>query len=150
MYYLFNPCQATTGSGSDRYISCWLCERYGYFKCADLTGRALDAVRVAAKGQRRSCPDRGEKDSDFDTLFTQTKLGLLETKKLLKSVIAKFKQCHEMFEADLRGEGWRSAVFGNQIHIKTHEPNPTNNNKQGDLKHLLTLSQSTILTTAPI
>lgn len=72
--------------------------KYKPHPCSIQTGVLSECCCDAAKALRWSCPDRGKKDADFYRLSTQTKLELLETKKLLESVMAKSKQCHEMFE----------------------------------------------------
>ncbi|KAL9900271.1 uncharacterized protein ACN427_007570 [Glossina fuscipes fuscipes] len=95
---LFTPCRAKTGPESERFISCWLCDRFGHAKCAGITGRAADAVLDPSKGLRWSCPDCRKRDIDFYKLFTETRNCFSDLSKNLGSVWEKFELIKTRFD----------------------------------------------------
>ncbi|KAL9875404.1 uncharacterized protein ACN427_013529 [Glossina fuscipes fuscipes] len=95
---LFTPCRAKTGPESERFISCWLCDRFGHAKCAGITGRAADAVLDPSKGLRWSCPDCRKRDIDFYKLFTETRNCFSDLSKNLGSLWEKFELIKARFD----------------------------------------------------
>ncbi|KAL9911051.1 uncharacterized protein ACN427_005420 [Glossina fuscipes fuscipes] len=95
---LFTPCRAKTGPESERFISCWLCDRFGHAKCAGITGRAADAVLDPSKGLRWSCPDCRKRDIDFYKLFTETRNCFSDLSKNLGSLWEKFELIKTRFD----------------------------------------------------
>ncbi|KAL9925421.1 uncharacterized protein ACN2A1_013052 isoform 1-T3 [Glossina fuscipes fuscipes] len=98
MECLYTPCRAKTSPESDRFVSCWLCERFGYAKCAGIVGRAADAVGDPSKGLRWSCPDCRQRDIDFYKLFTETRNGFSELSRNLGSLWEKFELIKSRFD----------------------------------------------------
>uniref|UniRef100_A0A1A9WSD5 PHD-type domain-containing protein n=1 Tax=Glossina brevipalpis TaxID=37001 RepID=A0A1A9WSD5_9MUSC len=95
---LYANCSSKTGSGHDRFLVCWLCQRLGHSKCAGLTGRAADAVVDGSKGLRWSCPECRPRDIDFYRLFGQTKIGFCEIGKELACLAKKFAKYQKLFD----------------------------------------------------
>ncbi|KAL9874405.1 uncharacterized protein ACN427_012899 [Glossina fuscipes fuscipes] len=98
MECLYTPCRAKSGPDSDRFVSCWLCERFGHAKRAGILGRAADAVADPSKGLRWSCPDCRQRDIDFYNFFTETRYGFSELSRNLGSLWEKFELIKSRFD----------------------------------------------------
>ncbi|KAL9887399.1 uncharacterized protein ACN2A1_009542 [Glossina fuscipes fuscipes] len=109
MECLYTPCRAKSGPDSDRFVSCWLCERFGHAKCAGILGRAADAVADPSKGLRWSCPDCNQRDIDFYKLFTETRYGFSELSRNLGSLWEKFELIKPKFD-ECRFIGYSSST----------------------------------------
>ena len=83
-------------SEKERYISCWLCEKFYHLKCVKITGRQFDTLGEG-NGFRWHCPSCKENDKDISQFFRQTKKSFYDFGIELKSLMNKFKHYEELF-----------------------------------------------------
>ena len=95
MACLYKNCKIT--NENERFITCWLCENHGHFKCAGFTGRQFDVITDRKNGLRWACINCRSLEVDFYRLFKESKVEIANMKKDFESVYSRLNYFENMY-----------------------------------------------------